>query len=987
MSDESADAAEPLYDGGSVVALLRDHYHVPALAAVMAFMFWVRTMAFESFLQDGEVLFSGNDAWYHLREVSYIAQHFPRVMPFDPWTYFSYGTSQGQFGTLYDQLVATGAMVVGMGNPSSHTVALTLLVAPAVFGTLVAVPVYLVTKRLEGRLAGVFAAVVVAFLPGTFLARSTVGSADHNAVEPLFQTLGVLATMVALTVAARERPVWEQVVDRDVDGLRVTLGWSVLAGVAAAAYMWVWPPGVLLVGILGVFYVLKLTTDVLRHTSPEHTAFVGAVSMTTAGLLMLLPFSHFGFSPTQFSLLQVLVPIAVGVGTVVVAALARQWDRRNYARQLYPAAVVGLAAVGIAVVSVVMPKFTALVQNNLFRFIGFNAGAQQRTIVEAAPWLARGDFVPQAFSEYGLTLFTGLLGSVYLLDDVARSEELDGDRLLVMVWFSFILAAAFTQIRFNYYLVVPVAVLNGVLFHRTVSHPWFGSLRGDAGVNASHVLVATSIVLLVVAPVAVGVGAPGDDLYVPTPQEVGQRAGPGTYQGWQGSLNWLDEHAPAEGNYHGAGNDDELQTYGTYAPTENFDYPAGAYGVMSWWDYGHWLTTGAGVVPTANPFQQGATSAANYLLAPNTSASAEVLSKINEDDAKTRYVAIDWQMVSTSSKFNAPIIFYDRSEVTPTEFRKPLFLYSGQRVRRAAYVKHQRYYNSTMVRLYRYHGSRVEPGRFVIDWASNATLRNGQTALLGPQGNQSVIRTFNTTSAAREYVSTDRTSQLGGIGDLVPKTIPAMEHYRLVHASETGAPRYFRTSHSAYVKLFERVPGATVEGTGPENATVTASVTMNMTTRNQTFTYKQKVKTGPDGSFTMTLPYSTTDYDEVTAAEGYTEPSVRATGPYTLSTITVGNGTLLRWHSTLNVSETAVVSPDSEPITVTMESTNLSIGGGDRAPPSSLRSTATADAGTDGAPAGDGPVADRRPPSVLGALAGVVDGLADQIAPVAALVP
>ena len=42
----------------------------------------------------------------------------------------------------------------------------------------------------------------------------------------------------------------------------------------------------------------------------------------------------------------------------------------------------------------------------------------------------------------------------------------------------------------------------------------------------------------------------------------------------------MSENTPAEGNYGGAGNADQLDYAGTYERTDNYDYPAGAYGVM-----------------------------------------------------------------------------------------------------------------------------------------------------------------------------------------------------------------------------------------------------------------------------------------------------------------------------------------------------------------------------------------------------------------------
>lgn len=95
-------------------------------------MFWVRMQKYSQFIRNGEVYFSGNDAWYQLRETNYIVRNFPFTMPFDPWTGFPVGTYVGQFGTLYDQLIALAALIIGLGSPSDTLIAKTLLVAPPV---------------------------------------------------------------------------------------------------------------------------------------------------------------------------------------------------------------------------------------------------------------------------------------------------------------------------------------------------------------------------------------------------------------------------------------------------------------------------------------------------------------------------------------------------------------------------------------------------------------------------------------------------------------------------------------------------------------------------------------------------------------------------------------------------------------------------------------------------------------------------------------
>ncbi|EJN61249.1 oligosaccharyl transferase, archaeosortase A system-associated [Halogranum rubrum] len=993
---ESADERSVLNTDGSLVDTLREKYHVPALLAVVAVMLYVRLIPYGRFIVDGEVLFSGNDAWYHLREVQYTVRNWPSTIPFDPWTYFPFGTSTGQFGTLYDQLVATVALIIGLGSPSEALVAKTLLVAPAVFGALTAIPVYLIGKRLGGRLAGVVSAVVLMLLPGTFLQRTLVGVADHNGVEPLFQAFAVFALLVAFGIAEREKPVWELVSDRDLDALRTPLLWGALAGVATALYMWVWPPGVLLVGVVGGFIVLKQVSDTVNGGSPEHIAFAGAVSMTVTGLLMLLQVDTIGFTATRFSLIQPGLAFAVALGSVFVAFLARQWESRDLSLTLFPVAIFGLILVGLGALAVVAPDAFGTIRTNLLRTVGFNAGAQTRTIAEARPFLdpallGGASATDQILNEYGLTLFLGVvavasilirpllrkgetreyayvgvsfavIALIFLAPGLlsAVAEPLDGafgnipvtsqllglvivtalivgatllarydaEQLFVVVWAAFITAAAFTQIRFNYYLAVVVAVLTGFLVAETVQALDLGSVTdrsGDSGIGGWQVMTLAAILLVVFAPLA-GLGAASGAAW-----ERSQNHGPGAITQWDDSLTWMQNNTPAEGNYDGAGNAQQLDYYGTYQEGQgNHDYPEGAYGVMSWWDYGHWITVQGERIPNANPFQQGANTAANFLLAPSEGDAQDVLTGMDDQQAdegnQTRYVMVDYQMATPGQKFGAPIVFYDADNVSQSDFYYTLYQGNQQQgYQGVSTVNEQRYYDSMMVRLYQYHGSSVSPQPIVLDYEMQTVTNPNTGESLNirtlPSGNESAVKQFQNMSAARQFVAEDGTAQVGGLGNIPSERVPALEHYRLVKASESSAATQ-QGSGPAWVKTFERVDGATVEGSGaPANATVTARVQMNVPSQDSTFVYTQQAETNEDGEFTMTVPYSTTGYDEFGPDNGHTNVSVRANSSYSFSTglTAADNGSIVAYSGSADVTEAQVLGEDDAAAQVQLE--------------------------------------------------------------------
>jgi asparagine N-glycosylation enzyme membrane subunit Stt3 len=254
---------------------------------------------------------------------------------------------------------------------------------------------------------------------------------------------------------------------------------------------------------------------------------------------------------------------------------------------------------------------------------------------------------------------------------------------------------------------------------------------------------------------------------------------------------------------------------------------------------------------------------------------------------------------------------------------------------------------SMRTRLYQYHGSRAEPtfsdGSVVVaDWERvdyRGTTLPGITAATQP------VRTFPNRTAAEQYVRRDGTAQIGGVLGKPSEPVPALEHYRLVWASgqsvQTPISRAFGLwsrlnqrpprpiERTSYLKTFERVEGATIQGEGPANTNVTATVQMRIPTNGQTFTYEQQARTGDDGRFTMTVPYSTTGYDQFGPEQGRTNASVRATGPYSITAPpTVEGDEITRYQANATVSEAQVIGRSDEPVTVTLEGEAITVNDG-----------------------------------------------------------
>ncbi|SDJ51311.1 dolichyl-diphosphooligosaccharide--protein glycosyltransferase [Halovenus aranensis] len=974
----------------ALAAWLEDYYHLPVLLLLVGFVVWNRLRNYGNFIVDGTVYLSGNDPWYHLRMTEYAANNFPSTLSFDPWTYFPYGSATQQFGTMFDQIVALVALVVGLGNPSTELINTVALITPPFLAALVCLPGYVIGRRLGGRIGGLVVVAMVAFMPDRLLAVTIAGTFDHHGWEVLVMSLSVLGLMVALSASEQERPVFELVLAREFEAMRKTIGYSMLAGVAMAMYVWTWPPAVWIFGILAIFFTIQMSLDHLRARSPEHVAFVGVISMTTAGLLVMSTTRTFELTGvTSRSLLQPGLAFVVAGGVATLAVLSRQFDRQNLSRYYYPLTVGGTILLVGVLSSLLLPELFDFFVGQVDRVFGFvtSPGTAAGTIGEAQPM----EF-SQLRDTYQLALFTGGIGGAIVLVRQVINDQPRSEQLLIVLWGLMMLLATLTQLRFAYYMTIVVGALNAVLVGFVFQ--FTGSSAEKFEFETYQVLTVAVLVLVIFAPL---LGLPVISADTTATEFASDRSYPGDVVAWDDSLQFMSENTPQPGQF-GAPDNDPMELFGSFDQTDDYDYPDSSYGVLSWWDYGHWITERGERIPTANPFQEGTDTAARFLLAQTEEQGLDVLSEMSDgESAQTRYVMIDWRMVETESsrpvrgKFFAPPEFHPDFE--QKDFTTQLMQVGERdRLRPLARIQKQPYFNSMVSRLYHYHGSAKSPEPVVVEW--NGQERefqreelDGRSYIEAPSGGSTQV--FETVEQARDYVENTTSAQLGGIGAMPSERVSGLEHFRLVHMSNTtaipqtrqdrqmasyGVNLAMRLSYRqnfrntgfgqalieqldngemsdeqlrqraalrainmmypttpAFTKTFERVPGATIQGTGPANEIVDVSVDLQPE-NGQRFTYRRQVATDSEGNFELTVPYATTGYDEYGVEEGYTDTAVKAVGEYQFTVGTperVDNSTIVRQQATANVSEAKVIGEDTDPVTVEIEEQELDLGGQD----------------------------------------------------------
>jgi len=872
------------------------------LMLIGLFMLWVRLIPADRVITSSAVFYSGNDPWYHNRMVHYLVQHFPETTVLDPWSYFPFGTGyHSGFGGLFDQLIALAAIMAGLGSPTPHTVDVVTAYAPPTFGVLTVIPTYVLGRRLTNRWGGVIAAGLLALGGGGLFARTLVGSADHQSAEAFFGAMAVVGFAYTITISYRDSPMVEDVIDRDWRFLRTPIVAGGAGGVAVAAYLTMWAPGVMVLFTFGVFVVVQMARDHRAGRPTDHLAVATVTSMITTGVLTLLYARSGGLSSTSFSLLQPLAAFGLAAGAIALVALSRYAEREGYDREYYPPVVVGLLLVSLGVAWVVYPMAIDMLGQLFVRIysFGYFTSVTAGTVVEIIP-----PSLNQVFAAYGMVLVLALLGAGVLVFRVWRENR--PIHLLVLFWCFTMFSAYFTMARFGYYFSVVVAILGALgvwwaaktLIGIDVD---FDNLRSIDNVENFDIGMYQVLGLLVILLLIV----PGNVVAISGQQPVWVQAEnpalTGTDQAWYDGLNWLEDSSPEV----------PLGYYDQYDRPAggDFDYPEGAYGVMSWWDYGHWITVMGERIPYANPFQQNPRPASAYFQAtnetranlimdalpsrpenPNSVAdlSANELQSIVDtqseqaDNENGRYVAIDHQMAA--GKFSA--ITQWTGPGTNAYFQSDRYQFQGQNVSLPATT--QRYEETMLARLYYDDAASLEHYRLVYE-VERYSIVGGY--LVQGQG----VRPLRSLNIGQNWES---------VAPIAAQLQQSRRAGQLVSLGQGTNQYVYNARVESRVKLYERVEGATLTGTVPAPANASGNLDGTpviayvrlQTSAGRNFTYVQQTQAGPDGSFEMTVPYATDD--SVSVADGGTNSSVSATTDYqiqagsTLAPIASGSTTV-----------------------------------------------------------------------------------------------
>ncbi|MFC1950470.1 oligosaccharyl transferase, archaeosortase A system-associated [Chloroflexota bacterium] len=749
-------------------------------------------LPYDQVFSGDQIKFTGIDAYYHMRLVDNLLHNFPHFLAFDPYTFYPHGAAVG-WPPFFDWFLSGIIWIIGLGSPTQHIVDVVGVYFPAILGALTVIPVYFIGKELFGRWAGMIAAGLIAFMPGEFLGRSILGFTDHHVAEILFSTTAVLFLILAIKTASQRQLSLNHIKHREWAIITKPLVYSVLTGIFMGIYLLSWVGALLFVFIISAYFVIQFIINHLRDEPTDYLSIVGTLSWLIALALSLPLLTQTWYRPLYLPSLLIAIFIPL-----VLNGILRLMAIKKIKRAYYPLILVGLGLIGLVIFQIVNPD---LLSSMVSQFGIFTRRGAALTILEVQPLLfLHGNFsFLVAWGNFTTGFFLSFVSLGILIYLIVKQGS--ADKTILVVWSLLILAATLGQRRFAYYLAVNVALLTGYLswrilkfisLRRPTTEPIEKPRKREKGKVGSkerqktgfHFTARQVTMALSVVAVFFLVFYPNIKLAITTAEQT-----PFTISAaWHDSLSWLKANTPEPFDTP----DSYYELYETPALEESFKYPESAYGIMAWWDYGHWITRIGHRIPISNPFQQGASQAAQFFTAQDETSANKAM-----DDLGARYVIIDYHTATV--KFPGIVRWTDREEV---EFFEVYHLQVKDELISAIFF-YPEYYHSLAARLYNFDGKEVIPqDTTVISYQEKVNV-DGK-----PYKEITSWEAFLDYEAATVYVSSQKSGNYRIVGEdpfVSPVPLKASTNYKLIYSSDDEIMRpevgLFPT-----VKIFEYIP-------------------------------------------------------------------------------------------------------------------------------------------------------------------------------------
>ncbi len=833
--------------------------------------FWIRMIPMAVLAGTGNMI-TGPDAWYNLRLVEVaLANNFGYIF-FEPMTLYPTG-QEIVWGPLFTYIASFFAVIAGAATRVDIITAVSC--APAVLGALMVPVMFFLGKRIGDWKTGLLSALFIALIGGQFLSRSLYGHFDHHIAETLFSSLFCLCYVLALYALSDTKIDLKQAAT-----LKIPVIYGVICGIAYFLGLLTMTTMVVFGLFVAVFTLIQFILNQYSGKPTEYLLILNVIMfiVTVMGLLFYgIRDMNFGF--VNYSLGLFLVHLFIILGTIILYLISRFITKCNKPWYYYLITLILLMGAGALVLALALPDLFSSLLGNLAGFFANNATAA--TVQEMSSWS-----FASAVSSYNWGILLAIGGFIYLIWNIWKHQT--PGALFILIWSFFMFFATCAHVRWEYYFAANVALLAAVFVGWAITFAE-KDLRlliakrtepqkpaepankkqarkskapeKSASAKPDPIKLGIFAVIMIIAVVFVGSSA------AYAVELSSASANGGTTQDWIDACEWLSVNTPDTG-----------VDYLTIYDESTFTYPKESYGVLSWWDYGHYITTIGKRIPNSNPFQAGVTGEYGVAAVLTNTDESQIVEKL--DHLGTKYVMTDYLMAH--GVFAAMTVWNDTTLQTAPYYYT--FLQQGSDGTYSyASAATPEFYDTLTVRLQNFDGSMTEAGNVSVVLTDSsasygAPVITSMKSYTDANAAWTAAENYNAnaTSGKYAYVISAPTDLLNY--NLPSVKVPALQHFRLVYESTTYVVADYITGANeggtAYVKTFEYVPGAVIKGEGIIEVDV-------ITNNGRTFTYRQE---SVDGQFIVPYVTSGSSYD------------VKTTGLYTI----VGTG------QKFSVSEEAV---------------------------------------------------------------------------------
>ncbi|MFA5374692.1 MAG: oligosaccharyl transferase, archaeosortase A system-associated [Dehalococcoidia bacterium] len=279
---------------------------------------------------------------------------------------------------------------------------------------------------------------------------------------------------------------------------------------------------------------------------------------------------------------------------------------------------------------------------------------------------------------------------------------------------------------------------------------------------------------------------------------------------WHEALTWMKDNTPdpfEDPDFY-------YELYDAPKTGELYDYPDSAYGVMSWWDYGHWITRIARRIPNANPFQAGIggisalgnpsenPGASTFMTAQDEATASGIM-----DELGSKYVVIDIE--TAYGKYHTMVTW---SGGNVSDYYEMLYIgdngeyrtYDNPGSRSAeSQIFYPSYYQSMCARLYNFGTAAVVPNNstFVVLFAEETDENGEKYKYIADVANDGSA--FSNYEEAQQFLNDHPGYTIVGLDPFSsPIPLEALTEYELIHSSPSIVTQRDNRNIS-YVEVFE----------------------------------------------------------------------------------------------------------------------------------------------------------------------------------------